>query len=66
MRTSVIHLYKTSTRTTCNGIVDSQVKSNPQNNLIHRQHYCGRGRKARGIITVRHRGGGLYFEDYQP
>ncbi|XP_075497904.1 large ribosomal subunit protein uL2c-like [Primulina tabacum] len=53
-----IHLYKTSTPSTRNGTVDSQVKSNPRNNLIYGQHHCGKGRNARGIITVRHRGGG--------
>nr|VDD24691.1 unnamed protein product [Brassica rapa] len=52
-----IHLYKTSTPSTHNGAVDSQVKSNPRNNLIYGQHHCGKGRNARGIITVRHRGG---------
>ena len=30
-----MHLYKTSTPSTQNGAVDSQVKSNPQNNLIY-------------------------------
>ncbi|XVF40996.1 hypothetical protein PTKIN_Ptkin01aG0245000 [Pterospermum kingtungense] len=53
-----IHLYKTSTLGTRNGAVDSQVKSNPRNNLIYGQHRCGKGRNARGIITARHRGGG--------
>nr|YP_010143464.1 ribosomal protein L2 [Peganum harmala]YP_010143488.1 ribosomal protein L2 [Peganum harmala]QWC55074.1 ribosomal protein L2 [Peganum nigellastrum]QHG11223.1 ribosomal protein L2 [Peganum harmala]QHG11227.1 ribosomal protein L2 [Peganum harmala]QQL04671.1 ribosomal protein L2 [Peganum harmala]QQL04695.1 ribosomal protein L2 [Peganum harmala] len=53
-----IHLYKTSTPSTRNGAVDSQVKSNPRNNLIYGQHRCGKGRNARGIITARHRGGG--------
>ncbi|CAI9775862.1 unnamed protein product [Fraxinus pennsylvanica] len=53
-----IHLYKTSTPSTRNGTVDSQVKSNPRNNLIYGQHHCGKGRNARGIITARHRGGG--------
>ncbi|KAL5555602.1 hypothetical protein UlMin_037838 [Ulmus minor] len=53
-----IHLYKTSTPSTRKGAVDSQVKSNPLNNLIYRQHHCGKGSNARGIITVRHRGGG--------
>nr|YP_009869909.1 ribosomal protein L2 [Cratoxylum cochinchinense]YP_009869930.1 ribosomal protein L2 [Cratoxylum cochinchinense]YP_010361221.1 ribosomal protein L2 [Cratoxylum sumatranum]YP_010361242.1 ribosomal protein L2 [Cratoxylum sumatranum]YP_010361304.1 ribosomal protein L2 [Cratoxylum pruniflorum]YP_010361324.1 ribosomal protein L2 [Cratoxylum pruniflorum]YP_010361386.1 ribosomal protein L2 [Cratoxylum maingayi]YP_010361407.1 ribosomal protein L2 [Cratoxylum maingayi]YP_010361552.1 ribosomal prot len=53
-----IHLYKTSTPSTRNGAVDSQVKSNTRNNLIYGQHRCGKGRNARGIITVRHRGGG--------
>ncbi|TYI74634.1 hypothetical protein E1A91_D07G215200v1, partial [Gossypium mustelinum] len=43
---------------TRNGAVDSQVKFNPLNNLIYGQHCCGKGRNARGIITVRHRGGG--------
>lgn len=51
-----IHLYKTSTPSTRNGTVDSQVKSNPRNNLIYGQHHCGKGRNARGIITARHRG----------
>ncbi|TYH91269.1 hypothetical protein ES332_A13G106100v1 [Gossypium tomentosum] len=45
-------------RSTRNGAVDSQVKSNPRNNLIYGQHCCGKGRNARGIITARHRGGG--------
>ncbi|KAL4363372.1 hypothetical protein GQ457_04G018310 [Hibiscus cannabinus] len=53
-----IHLYKTSTPGTRNGAVDSQVKSNPRNNLIYGQHRCGKGRNAKGIITTRHRGGG--------
>ncbi|KAL4269748.1 hypothetical protein AHAS_AhasUnG0130700 [Arachis hypogaea] len=43
---------------TRNGAVDSQVKSNPRNNLIYGQHRCGKGRNARGIITAGHRGGG--------
>nr|YP_009171747.1 ribosomal protein L2 [Euonymus japonicus]YP_010184706.1 ribosomal protein L2 [Buxus megistophylla]YP_010265969.1 ribosomal protein L2 [Euonymus europaeus]YP_010265993.1 ribosomal protein L2 [Euonymus europaeus]YP_010625293.1 ribosomal protein L2 [Euonymus microcarpus]QXL58993.1 50S ribosomal protein L2 [Euonymus yunnanensis]UHY94564.1 ribosomal protein L2 [Euonymus hamiltonianus]AKF33786.1 ribosomal protein L2 [Euonymus japonicus]QVH34138.1 ribosomal protein L2 [Buxus megistophylla]QXL5 len=53
-----IHLYKTSTPSTRNGAVDSQVKSNTRNNLIYGQHRCGKGRNARGIITAGHRGGG--------
>nr|YP_010214779.1 ribosomal protein L2 [Nuytsia floribunda]UBN08700.1 ribosomal protein L2 [Nuytsia floribunda] len=53
-----IHLYKTSTPSTRNGAVASQVKSNPRNNLIYGQHRCGKGRNARGIITAGHRGGG--------
>ncbi|KAF3455795.1 hypothetical protein FNV43_RR00437 [Rhamnella rubrinervis] len=53
-----IHLYKTSTPSTCNGAVDSQVKSNLQNNLIYEQHRCGKGRNARGIIIEGHREGG--------
>nr|YP_009370723.1 50S ribosomal protein L2 [Tetradoxa omeiensis]API68424.1 50S ribosomal protein L2 [Tetradoxa omeiensis] len=53
-----IHLYKTSTPSTRNGTVDSQVKSNRRNNLIYGQHHCGKGRNARGIITSGHRGGG--------
>ncbi|PNT12338.2 hypothetical protein POPTR_011G074401v4 [Populus trichocarpa] len=53
-----IHLYKTSTLSTRNGAVDSQVKSNTRNNLIYGQHHCGKGRNSRGIITTRHRGGG--------
>ncbi|KAF5756859.1 putative ribosomal protein L2 [Helianthus annuus] len=52
-----INLYKTSTPSTRNGTVDSQVKSNPRNNLIYGQHHCGKGRNARGIITAGHRGG---------
>ncbi|KAL8249500.1 hypothetical protein R6Q59_006368 [Mikania micrantha] len=43
---------------TRNGTVDSQVKSNPRNNLLYGQHHCGKGRNARGIITAGHRGGG--------
>nr|YP_009349564.1 ribosomal protein L2 [Betula nana]YP_009700088.1 ribosomal protein L2 [Betula pendula var. carelica]SPO51772.1 ribosomal protein L2 [Betula pendula]AQM37894.1 ribosomal protein L2 [Betula nana]AXB71023.1 ribosomal protein L2 [Betula pendula var. carelica]QQK57062.1 ribosomal protein L2 [Betula nana]QQK57083.1 ribosomal protein L2 [Betula nana] len=53
-----IHLYKTSTSSTRNGAVDSQVKYNPRNNLIYGQHHCGKGRNSRGIITAGHRGGG--------
>nr|YP_009915494.1 ribosomal protein L2 [Cyperus rotundus]YP_009915553.1 ribosomal protein L2 [Cyperus rotundus]YP_009946253.1 ribosomal protein L2 [Cyperus aromaticus]YP_009946278.1 ribosomal protein L2 [Cyperus aromaticus]QNA49722.1 ribosomal protein L2 [Cyperus rotundus]QNA49781.1 ribosomal protein L2 [Cyperus rotundus]QOE56893.1 ribosomal protein L2 [Cyperus rotundus]QOE56919.1 ribosomal protein L2 [Cyperus rotundus]QOE57065.1 ribosomal protein L2 [Cyperus aromaticus] len=53
-----IHLYKTSSRSTRNGAVESQMKSNPRNNLIYGRHRCSKGRNARGIITVRHRGGG--------
>ena len=53
-----IHLYKTSTLSTCNGVVDSQVKSNPRNNLIYRQHHCSKGRNARGIIAAGHKEGG--------
>nr|QJQ34759.1 ribosomal protein L2 [Castanopsis carlesii] len=53
-----MHLYKTSTPSTRNGAVDSQVKSNPRNNLIYGQHHCSKGRNARGIITAGHRGGG--------
>nr|BDI13130.1 hypothetical protein [Nanhaia fordii] len=53
-----IHLYKTSTPSTRNGAVDSQVKSNPRNHLIYGKHRCGKGRNARGIITAGHRGGG--------
>ncbi|CAD5197828.1 unnamed protein product, partial [Musa acuminata subsp. malaccensis] len=55
---TAIHLYKTSTPSTRNGAVNSQVKSNPRNNLIYGQHRCSKGRNARGIITARHRGGG--------
>ncbi|KAF8098590.1 hypothetical protein N665_0263s0019 [Sinapis alba] len=40
-----IHLYKISTPSTCN-------------KAVHSQHHCGKGCNARGIITVRHRGGG--------
>nr|YP_010291240.1 ribosomal protein L2 [Juncus gracilicaulis]YP_010291258.1 ribosomal protein L2 [Juncus gracilicaulis]ULQ66830.1 ribosomal protein L2 [Juncus gracilicaulis]ULQ66848.1 ribosomal protein L2 [Juncus gracilicaulis] len=53
-----MHLYKTSSSSTRNGAVDNQVKPNPRNNLIYGQHHCSKGRNARGIITVRHRGGG--------
>ncbi|KAG4129415.1 hypothetical protein ERO13_D09G079800v2 [Gossypium hirsutum] len=53
-----IYLYKTSTPGTRNGAVNIQVKSNPRNNLIYGQRHCGKGRNTRGIITVRHRGGG--------
>nr|YP_009499737.1 ribosomal protein L2 [Carpinus purpurinervis]YP_009501865.1 ribosomal protein L2 [Carpinus hebestroma]AXB72102.1 ribosomal protein L2 [Carpinus purpurinervis]AXB72187.1 ribosomal protein L2 [Carpinus hebestroma] len=53
-----IHLYKTSTSSTRDGAVDSQVKYNPRNNLIYGQHHCGKGRNSRGIITAGHRGGG--------
>nr|YP_009712119.1 ribosomal protein L2 [Actinodaphne lancifolia]QGG43758.1 ribosomal protein L2 [Actinodaphne lancifolia]WAB65130.1 ribosomal protein L2 [Litsea coreana var. sinensis] len=53
-----IHLYKTSTPSIRKGSVDSQVKSNPRNNLIYGQHRCGKGRNSRGIITAGHRGGG--------
>nr|UEE83341.1 ribosomal protein L2 [Epilobium palustre] len=53
-----IHLYKTSTPSTRNGAVDSQVKSNTRTNLIYGQHRCSKGRNARGIITAGHRGGG--------
>ncbi|KAL8226261.1 hypothetical protein R6Q59_000204 [Mikania micrantha] len=52
------HLHPRSTPSTRNGTVDSQVKSNPRNNLIYGQHHCGKGRNARGIITAGHRGGG--------
>ncbi|KAI3843610.1 hypothetical protein MKX03_004111 [Papaver bracteatum] len=58
LNNTAIHLYKTSTPSTRNGAVDSQVKSNSRNNLISGQRHCGKGRNARGIITARHRGGG--------
>src|SRR6266704_1763619 len=58
LNSMAIHLYKTSTPSTRNGAVDSQVKSNPRNNLIYGQHHCSKGRNARGIITAGHRGGG--------
>jgi len=67
LNSMAIHLYKTSTPSTCNGAIDSQVKSNTRNNLIYGQHRCGKGRNARGIITARHRGGGhkrLYRKIY--
>nr|AKZ30589.1 ribosomal protein L2 [Goodenia drummondii] len=53
-----IHLDKTSTPSTRNGSIDSQMKSNSRKNLIYGQHHCGKGRNARGIITAWHRGGG--------
>nr|YP_010287872.1 ribosomal protein L2 [Carex capillifolia]YP_010287893.1 ribosomal protein L2 [Carex capillifolia]YP_010288035.1 ribosomal protein L2 [Carex microglochin]YP_010288056.1 ribosomal protein L2 [Carex microglochin]UKU08305.1 ribosomal protein L2 [Carex capillifolia]UKU08326.1 ribosomal protein L2 [Carex capillifolia]UKU08468.1 ribosomal protein L2 [Carex microglochin]UKU08489.1 ribosomal protein L2 [Carex microglochin] len=53
-----IHLYKISSTSTRKGAVDSQMKSNPRNKLIYGRHHCSKGRNARGIITVRHRGGG--------
>ena len=34
------------------------MKPNKRNHLIYGQHRCSQGRNARGIITVRHRGGG--------
>jgi large subunit ribosomal protein L2 len=55
LHNTAIHLYKTSSSSTRNGAVDNQVK---RNNLIYGQHRCSKGRNARGIITVRHRGGG--------
>ncbi|RZC83511.1 hypothetical protein C5167_046293 [Papaver somniferum] len=59
LNNTAIHLYKNSIPSTRNGAVDSQVKSNSQNNLISgQQRNCGKGRNARGIITARHRGGG--------
>nr|YP_009969703.1 ribosomal protein L2 [Beilschmiedia obtusifolia]QNE86810.1 ribosomal protein L2 [Beilschmiedia obtusifolia] len=58
MTNTAIHFYKTSTPSIRNGSVNSQVKSNPRNNLISGQHRCSKGRNARGIITARHRGGG--------
>ena len=58
LNSMAIHLYKTSTPNTGNRAVDSQVKSNPRNNLIYGQHHCGKGRNSRGIITAGHRGGG--------
>ena len=58
LNSMVIHLYKTSTLSTRNRVVDNQVKSNPWNNLIYGQHRCGKGRNARKIITVGHKGGG--------
>ncbi|CAL9155546.1 unnamed protein product [Musa hybrid cultivar] len=58
LNNTVIHLYKTSTPSTRNGAINSQVKSNPRNNLIYRQHRCSKGCNARGIITAWHRGGG--------
>nr|XP_048321974.1 50S ribosomal protein L2-A, chloroplastic-like [Ziziphus jujuba var. spinosa] len=53
-----IHLYKTSTSSTCKGAIDSQVKPNPRTNLIYSQHHCDKSHNARGIITTGHRRGG--------
>ncbi|KAG6677566.1 hypothetical protein I3842_14G034000, partial [Carya illinoinensis] len=53
-----VKITKTSIPSTHNGVVDSQVKSNPRNNLIYGQHHCGKSRNFRKIITVGHRGGG--------
>ncbi|CAL5181925.1 unnamed protein product [Lathyrus oleraceus] len=53
-----IHLSKTSSPSTRNGAVNSQVKSNSRNRLISGQHHCGYRGRARGIITAGHRGGG--------
>ncbi|RDX58421.1 50S ribosomal protein L2, chloroplastic, partial [Mucuna pruriens] len=47
-----IHLYKTSTPSTRNGAVDSQVKYNPRNHFIYRQHHCDKGYNARRIIIT--------------
>lgn len=58
LHNTAIHLYKTSSPSTRNGAVDNQVKPNTRNHLIYGQHRCSKGRNARGIITVRHRGGG--------
>jgi len=46
LNSMAIHLYKTSTPSTRNGAVDSQVKYNPPKNLIYGQHRCGKGRNA--------------------
>nr|QEG98418.1 ribosomal protein L2 [Burmannia itoana] len=53
-----MHSYKTSTSSTHNVAVDNQAKYNIRNNLIYGTHRCSKGRNARGIITVGHRGGG--------
>ncbi|KAE9610957.1 50S ribosomal protein L2 [Lupinus albus] len=53
-----IRLYKTSTPSTHNGAIDSQMKSNLRKNLIYGQHRFGKGRNARGFIIAGHRGGG--------
>ena len=58
----VIHLYKTSTPNKRKGAVDRQVKSNSRNNLIYRQHHCGKGRNTKGIITAGHRRGGYLYQ----
>ncbi|KAL9391934.1 hypothetical protein Peur_015854 [Populus x canadensis] len=52
-----IHLYKTFTPSTLNEALDSQVKSNTQNNLIYGQHCYGKGCNARRIITAKDREG---------
>ncbi|KAI3863244.1 hypothetical protein MKX03_011667 [Papaver bracteatum] len=54
LNNTAIHLYKTSTPSTRNGAIDSQVKSNSRNNLIFGHRHCGKGHNARGIITARH------------
>ncbi|CAK8531405.1 unnamed protein product [Lathyrus sativus] len=51
-------IHKTSSPSTRNGALNSQVKSNSRNRLISGQHHCCKGRNARGIITAGHRGGG--------
>jgi len=58
LKRMAIHLYKTSTPSTHNGVIDKKVKSNHRNNLIYGQCHCDKRRNARGIITARHRGGG--------
>jgi large subunit ribosomal protein L2 len=58
LNNTAIHLYKISSPSTRKGAVDSQMKSNPRNKLIYGRHRCSKGRNARGIITVKHRGGG--------
>nr|AKT73986.1 ribosomal protein L2 [Arachnitis uniflora] len=54
----IIHLYKTFSSSTRSKSIDIQVKSNPRNNLIYKQHHFHKGRNFRGIITSGHRGGG--------
>ncbi|KAK4718016.1 hypothetical protein R3W88_016354 [Solanum pinnatisectum] len=66
-----IHLYKTSTPSTRNGTVDSQVKSNPRNNLIYGQRRCGKGRNAeeslpQGIEEVINLYGSIVTIEYDP
>ena len=53
-----IHLYRTFTPSTWNATIDSQVKSNTWNNLIYKQHHCGKGCNTREIIIARHKRGG--------
>lgn len=54
----MIHLYITSTLSTCNKAMDNQVNSNPQNNMIYGQYCCGKCCNAIGIISARYRGDG--------
>jgi hypothetical protein len=42
---------------TCNGVIDSKVKYNPQNNFIYGHQHCGKSSNSRGIITTGHKSG---------